>query len=844
MADDFDELFYRLRAEGFAAGADQYLRMRQLGIAGLGMPAEILKTHLAPIFASSAAQQRQFYAIFDSLFGPDPPADISPPAGPRLPPRFTAAEIWAMVSASAALVALLIFAIVDMRSGPGPEESPQTLQQMPAGYRRVEQWVERREPAVPALAMVSVAAIALAGAGLIAAAVQWVRRHRMLRLRQPDDHPPYTWSIPPLRSLQPFDESAILHLARAMKRREAADRDRLDVRASIMATIRAGGDPQLVHRRESRMPEYLAVIERLDDRDHQAEYFDRLVAALAAEGVAVRRFFHHGDPRICWSSPRRERITLRELHQHFHQARLLLFGNPASLLDPFTGELADAVAGSLQWGRQIAVTFGNVPARAIAALSPLLQIVSGSQPLERLADLLGAASAPYATVAGRSRGTRPLSAEARRWLYACAAYPQLHWDLTLALGPAAAGRRMTTAIGELLSLPAFRTGMMKQVDRLALVEELATHPELEQRARDKIIDVLDAADLPPHSCAGRERRLQVLGQQVWLRRDDRRRLEEVFTDLRRYRVAEIGADPALVRLLVSAPATRVLRRLPRRFRRVWLRSGIPALGFRDLTGAAIGLVAAVAILGAAPWQAVRTPSGPSRLVREVLYEPEAVTDTSRGKWEKSADRREPAAIILELQGMVVFQRSGVDRWNRADERISLFGGDWIRTDDQSSAELLLDDGSVFTIGPNALMEVRATRTAAKESARPALVVGSVEIADSSPVETRTPGTVVQVGRGRLSPPPVLFTPDDDALITGETVELKWSATSEATEYLLQVSRSRLFTALEINSRRRKTEATARLTADGAFYWRVAAVGADGEIGEFSSSRRFRAARAR
>ena len=50
----------------------------------------------------------------------------------------------------------------------------------------------------------------------------------------------------------------------------------------------------------------------------------------------------------------------------------------------------------------------------------------------------------------------------------------------------------------------------------------------------------------------------------------------------------------------------------------------------------------------------------------------------------------------------------------------------------------------------------------------------------------------------------------------------------ATGYVLQVSRSRLFTSLEINSRRQKTTASARVTAEGAFYWRVASIGADGD----------------
>ncbi|MEO8037039.1 MAG: hypothetical protein ABI837_21610 [Acidobacteriota bacterium] len=55
-----------------------------------------------------------------------------------------------------------------------------------------------------------------------------------------------------------------------------------------------------------------------------------------------------------------------------------------------------------------------------------------------------------------------------------------------------------------------------------------------------------------------------------------------------------------------------------------------------------------------------------------------------------------------------------------------------------------------------------------------------------------------------------------------------------------MSRSRLFTTLEINSRRSRPTATARLTSEGVFYWRVASIAPDGDAGPFSPFRRFRA----
>ena len=46
------------------------------------------------------------------------------------------------------------------------------------------------------------------------------------------------------------------------------------------------------------------------------------------------------------------------------------------------------------------------------------------------------------------------------------------------------------------------------------------------------------------------------------------------------------------------------------------------------------------------------------------------------------------------------------------------------------------------------------------------------------------------------------------------VDFGWDAVPTATNYVLQVSRSRLFTSLEINSRRSKTTASAKVTAEG------------------------------
>ncbi|HEX8252699.1 MAG TPA: hypothetical protein VF846_06105 [Thermoanaerobaculia bacterium] len=256
------------------------------------------------------------------------------------------------------------------------------------------------------------------------------------------------------------------------------------------------------------------------------------------------------------------------------------------------------------------------------------------------------------------------------------------------------------------------------------------------------------------------------------------------------------------------------------------------------------------------------------------------------------------AQFLTVEGDVEFQKASSSEWKNAEARTGLVNGDWVKTGDRASAELIFSNGSLYTVGPNALLEIYAAVSpgSAQKTNAVQMRVGSVEVAtanESSAV--RTPGTHVvvesesttQVGvdkaqtssilatrgaasvtpeaggpavrvttgekvssnaQGAISPvkklamPPALLSPGDNQVfqLSPELkVELVWDAREGADGYVLQVSRSRLFSTQEINTKRTRTSAVARVTSEGAFYWRVAAVGPDGDVGPFSTFRRFR-----
>ena len=257
------------------------------------------------------------------------------------------------------------------------------------------------------------------------------------------------------------------------------------------------------------------------------------------------------------------------------------------------------------------------------------------------------------------------------------------------------------------------------------------------------------------------------------------------------------------------------------------------------------------------------------------------------------------AQFITVEGDVQFQKAASSEWKDAESRTALFNGDWVKTGGRASAELMFSNGTLYTVGPNALLEIYSAVAPGSTTKTNSVTmqVGSIEIETSQDATStvRTPGTQVVVdpksmtqvdvdqakqtdvtsARGaaqvapasggpavriaagervsatpqgalspvkKLSPSPTLLSPGDNQILQLSPdlqVEMLWEAQPGATGYLLQVSRSRLFSTQEINSRRSKTSAKAKISSEGAFFWRVASISADGEVGPFSPFRRFR-----
>ncbi|HEY3170055.1 MAG TPA: FecR domain-containing protein [Thermoanaerobaculia bacterium] len=279
----------------------------------------------------------------------------------------------------------------------------------------------------------------------------------------------------------------------------------------------------------------------------------------------------------------------------------------------------------------------------------------------------------------------------------------------------------------------------------------------------------------------------------------------------------------------------------------------------------------------------------------LAVESESYSRRVLGGW--GADENGDASFIF-VEGDVALQRAGRSNFETARQRQPLFDGDFIKTGRNGSAEIMFTDGTLFTIRPGSLFEVRrpsATEASGSEvkmvsgavnvytSASPSTVASddatasidrdsrvSVDVAQGEKTEVTTfrgkatvstgLNTVELEGRQRvvaaartgafservlLPEPPLPLLPADNRtfdVTSGGEVELKWARVPDAVRYRIQISRSRLFVpdANEVDlDNRTGLSARIKVSREGSYFWRLAAINHAGVPSDWSAVRRFR-----
>jgi acyl carrier protein len=639
----FGNFLAYLRQQGFRVGFDHYFRVQELleRIGGDREPDE-LRTLLCPLFATSEKQQVRFYEAFDSyaelVQAPPPP----PPQRDQEKPKKSESKdqtsrSWVYLAGAGLLLAVLLIGFAlgliprppflkekpqptpsvtptpddtpiqtttidsNAKITPGSDNRPLTVTPQPTSIPTVEISPEAKETPVVAppaplrfyLLVVSV---------LLALFMLWelyrFMRRKLFLGRQSARKPPSIW---PIRVEAPaariYDSEDFYRAARLMRRRQVAEYQRLDVNATVAATISALGYPTFRYKPDSKAPEYLVLIDRASFRDHQAQLFNELIRAFEQEGLFVVRYFYEGDPRVCCDDKGENCIHLSELQNQYVGHRLLIFGNGDKLLDPITGRLAAWTSMFLDWqDRAILTPEARWELREFSLATHFIVLPASLDGLMALVDHFDTMVTTDPRIWSPTGFHEPptdldeeVSVEALKsylgdpafqWLCACAVYPELQWNLTLYLGSLECmhpGTVREQNLLRLIRLPWFRNGSLPDSMRWPLINQLDDKREPE--VRGAIIKLLEKSPPPAGTLAADKYDLE-LAVQHWRLEQDAESLKKLHSMMSRLTPAQIMKDQTLVRYLEREPHPVLDLVLPRRLRKYFFQDGLPVFGLR------------------------------------------------------------------------------------------------------------------------------------------------------------------------------------------------------------------------------------------------------------------------
>lgn len=452
----------------------------------------------------------------------------------------------------------------------------------------------------------------------------WQRDRRdYLARRTRSDEPPYRLPIKIRRDRQLEMDEQFFYLIDQLRGREVGERVRIDLPTTIKATIQKGGFPQLRFRPYTRPTDYLILIDKQAEYNHQSQLFEYVYQHFVRQEVHAERFFFDGDPSWCWNDRQPKGFSLEQLLQRYSQARLLIFANGYSFIDPISGELEPWVKLLQGWQQRALIT----PAAAAqwnyreAKLSEHLQVLpAGIQGMLQLVNHFESLSTPslreWKYELGADDQTvridesqvvadlqRQLSPALVRWIAACAIYPELHWDLTLEIGETLGAEDQSIPFSEvrqLARLPWFREGYMPQGVRSQLLESELLSVEEEQAVRTAIVDILLAnAPSKTDSYAYEEHQLHLAINQLLLNQftADRRKWLERYQELHHRGLRE---DVVSMAALDRQYNRRLDFRLPSRMVKSLFAGGRRLLGGRSSLPLYLSLM-----LGALAWGLVQ-----------------------------------------------------------------------------------------------------------------------------------------------------------------------------------------------------------------------------------------------
>lgn len=374
----------------------------------------------------------------------------------------------------------------------------------------------------------------------------------------------------------------------------------------------------------------VVLIERQAPQDHLAMLLDQVILDLSSQNIHVHRFFFEQDPRLVWSEKYTQELLLDELKSKHPDHRLVIVGATEIFFDPVTDAFSDWMKLLDSWEDVVFMTteypisWGNreirlsqrliVTPATFEALGTLPSLFQGEVPSlkhwlmhnrypelpqEYCDDLIKALHLYFDTemegLAERYRQDHGKSLFT--WLCMCAVYPELSWDLTLALGYTLGSNRneqivTPTNVFRLASLNWFREGSMPHEVRETLLPHLSKSDL--KLTRQTILNMLQNNPPPEDSFAAEEHelRLAVFDAQVNPGVGKDIKLIQKVQD---FSLNHELRDPVVIKYLQTLPHVLPSFSSLRSIYRTAFEQGVPILGFQSWLRLSVGVLAIVLI---------------------------------------------------------------------------------------------------------------------------------------------------------------------------------------------------------------------------------------------------------
>ncbi len=297
-------------------------------------------------------------------------------------------------------------------------------------------------------------------------------------------------------------EPRMVRVVRQLRYTTSSGRKFFDIDKTIRkAAAHAGGMPRPIYAPRLRHIEYLMLIDRHNSRDHQAHLYNTIYETLKGNNIFVERFYFDNSPMLCRNERYPGGIALTELLSQYEHAALMMFTDGLQYIDTWEVKRFAWTEMFRHWQRRyfftpVSPALWGERERLLQELFPLvlpmsvegLQVVAAdlSQGVATEFDKLNywQESVDYTLVPVRTEDKTLdfiglfFRQPVKRWIAACAIYPELNWNLTLALGkmvgewyPEEHGGQLNSyrQLSQLLRLEWFRLGRIPDRFRCELL---------------------------------------------------------------------------------------------------------------------------------------------------------------------------------------------------------------------------------------------------------------------------------------------------------------------------------------------------------------------------------------